>query len=423
LYALYSFLYTLGFLFGLPYFLWKGRGTGKYAQSFCARLLGPALEERAGPCIWIHAVSVGEALAARVLVPELRRRWPGHALCVSTVTPTGQAVAASGLAGQVDGVFYAPFDWAFSVRRALEVVRPELLLLVETEIWPNLIRQARRRGVRVALVNGRISPRSFPRYRRIRPFLARVLGEVDLFLMQSEPHAERLRALGAPPERVRVGGNLKFDSVGAAAPSAELAGLLGAADPARPLLVAGSTMAGEEEAVLAAFLEVRARVAGARLLVAPRHPERFDEVERLVKAAGVAVARRSRLAGAAWGAEPALLLDTMGELAQCYGLASLAFVGGSLVPRGGHNVLEAALAGTPVVVGPHMENFEEIAEALRAAGALVQVQDAEALAAALLDLMGDADRRRELGERGRRAALAERGASARTAALVRDLLG
>jgi 3-deoxy-D-manno-octulosonic-acid transferase len=365
---------------------------------------------------------VGEALAAKVLVPELRQRFPGHALYVSTVTATGQAVAASVLAGQVDGIFYAPFDWAFSVRRALDAVRPALLLLVETEIWPHLVRQARRRGARVAVVNGRISPRSYPRYRTIRPFLARVLGEVDLFLMQSEAHAERLRALGAPPERVRVGGNLKFDAVGAAAPSSELAGLLGAADPARPLLVAGSTTAGEEEAVLAAFLRVRAKVAGARLLVAPRHPERFDEVERLVRARGLAVARRSRLGEGAWGAEPVLLLDTMGELAQVYALASLAFVGGSLAPRGGHNVLEAALAGVPVAVGPHMENFEEIAEAMRAAGALVQVKDAEGLAAALVDLIGDEARRRDLGERGRRAALAERGASARTATQLRELL-
>ena len=247
-------------------------------------------------------------------------------------------------------------------------------MLVETELWPNLIHEAHRRGTRIALVNGRISTRSFPRYRKARRFLSRVLSEIDLFLMQGEAHAERIRALGAPADRVQVTGNLKFDAVAPGRVPERLARLLQGGTAPRPLWVAGSTVGGEEELVLSAFHRVRERVPQARLLVAPRHPERFAAVPALVEAAGFRCLRRSALDPAAWGDGEVLLLDTLGELAQVYALASVVFVGGSLVPAGGHNILEPAVAGKAVVVGPHMENFQEIADQFRAESAMVQVE-------------------------------------------------
>jgi 3-deoxy-D-manno-octulosonic-acid transferase len=298
------------------------------------------------------------------------------------------------------------------VRRTLDALDPALLVLFETELWPNLIHETRRRGARVALANGRISPRSYTRYRRVRPFMRRLLGEVDLFLMQSEPHAERARGLGAPAERVRVSGNLKFDAAPASAPAQDLARAL-APFSGRPLWVAGSTVSGEESLVLEAFVELRARCPEAALLVAPRHPERFLEVAMLVEAAGYRCRRRSQ-PDTPPDARDVLLLDTLGELAQVYPRATVAFVGGSLVPAGGHNVLEAAMAGRAVVVGPHMENFREIAETFRAEQALVQVASAEELGAAVALLMADHARRRELGERARAIVERNRGAVQRT---------
>jgi 3-deoxy-D-manno-octulosonic-acid transferase len=412
--VLYSVVLALGFVIGLPWFLWKGRSSGKYLRTFRERMgrLPVYLNLDGDRSIWIHAVSVGEVLAARPLVPALRERFPGHRLFLSTTTLTGNEVAKKSVRG-LDGLFFAPFDFPHAVRRALEVVNPSLLVLVETELWPNLIHEASRRGARVALVNGRISPRSFRRYRRMRRFLARMLSEVDLFLMQGEAHAERIREMSAPPERVRVTGNLKFDAVEAGRPPERLVRLLHGGSP-RPLWVAGSTVPGEEELVLAAFHRVRERVPHARLMLAPRHPERFALVPGLVESAGFRCLRRSALDPAAWSDGEVLLLDTLGELAQVYSLASVVFVGGSLMPSGGHNILEPAVAGKPVVVGPHMENFQEIAETFRAASAIVQVGTADELGREVTALMLDESRRRELGERARGLVGRNRGAVGRT---------
>ena len=421
MYFAYSLLLSIAFVLALPFYLWRGRGAGKYLPSFRERMgrLPATLAESGGPAVWIHAVSVGEVLTARTLVAPLRERFPGHRVYLSTTTATGRAVAARGVAG-ADGLFFAPFDWPVPVRRALDRLQPALLVLVETEIWPNLIHEARRRGVRVAVVNGRISPRSFPRYRMVRGLLRRVLAEVDLFLMQSEPHAERARQIGAPPERVRALGNLKFDALGGGPPPAGLAWMLGTAD--RPLWVAGSTVDGEEALVLAAFREVRRRVPRARLLLAPRHPERFAEAAALVEADGFAVARRSALGDAAWDGD-VLVLDTLGELARVYALATVVFVGGSLVPSGGHNVLEAAIAGKPIVVGPHMENFQEIADEFRGEGALVEVRTAGELGREVAALLADPARRESLGRAGRALVDRNRGALARTVDALAELLG
>ena len=422
MHTIYSVVLALGFLLGLPWFLWKSRSSGKYLRTFRERMgrLPVYLNLDGDRSIWIHAVSVGEVLAARPLVPALRARFPSHRIFLSTTTVTGNEVAKKSVRG-LDGLFFAPFDFPHAVRRALEVVNPSLLLLVETELWPNLIHESSRRGARVALVNGRISLRSFSRYKRMRRFLTRVLSEIDLFLMQGETHAERIRAMAAPPERVKVTGNLKFDAVEAGRPSERLVRLLHGGSP-RPLWVAGSTVVGEEELILRAFHRVRERVPHARLLLAPRHPERFAEVPRLVEAAGFRCLRRSALDPGSWTDGEVLLLDTLGELAQLYALASVVFVGGSLVASGGHNILEPAVAGKPVVVGPHMENFQEIADVFRAESAMVQVASADELAHEIAALLLDEPRRRDLGERARDLVGKNRGAVSRTTDALAPLL-
>jgi 3-deoxy-D-manno-octulosonic-acid transferase len=424
-YAIYSALLSLAFALALPWYLWKDRGTGKYRASFRERLgrLPPGLAGGGGPVVWIHAVSVGEVLAARPLLRGLRQRLPAHRLVLSTTTVTGQALARGSAAG-ADAVFFAPFDWKGPVRAALAAVRPSLLVLVETELWPNLIHEARRAGVRVAVANGRISPRSFRRYRLVRGLLRRVLRDVDLFLMQADAHAGRIRDLGAPPARVRVTGNLKYDALPAAASrSADtLARLLldGRAD--RVLWVAGSTVPGEEEHVLRALREVRARVPGVRLVVAPRQPERFAEVHALAERAGFTTARRTALGDGPWAEGDVLVLDTMGELADVYPLAAVVFVGGSLEPAGGHNVLEAAVAGKAVIVGPHMENFQEIADEFRREGALVQVGGPAELPGAVAGLLLEPQRRQAVGERARALVARNRGAVAGTLDALAELL-
>ena len=420
MYALYSLALVLALIAAAPYYAWTGRGSGRYARTLRERLgaLPPALATGA-PSIWIHAVSVGEALVARGLVRELKARFPALRVIVSTTTPTGQAVARQSLAA--DGVFYNPLDLPGPVRRVLAGLDPVLLVLVETEIWPNLIHEAHRRGTRIAVANGRLSPRSFPRYRRARRLLARVLGEVDLFLMQGEAHAERARAIGAPAGRVRVTGNLKYDAPPAAGPSPVLEAVLGGEGGA-PLWVAGSTMAGEEEAVLGALAEARAAAPRLRLLLAPRHPERAAEVTALVERGGYRVRRRSALGESGWTEGDVLVLDTMGELAQAYALATVVFVGGSLVEAGGHNVLEPAAAGRAVVVGPHMENFQEIADEFRAQGGLVQIATAADLGPALVRLLGHADERERLGTRAKALVEARRGALAATVEALAGLL-
>jgi 3-deoxy-D-manno-octulosonic-acid transferase len=424
LYLLYSVLLALGFVLALPVFLWRGRASGKYVRTFKERMgrLPASLNAAGDRSIWVHAVSVGEVLAARPLVLALKERFPSLKVFVSTTTLTGNAVAQKSEPG-TDGLFFAPFDWRGPVRRVLDRINPALLVLVETEIWPNLLHEARRRGVRVAIVNGRISPRSHRGYVKIRPFLRHVLGEVDLFLMQGEAHAARIREMGAKSERVRVTGNLKFDSVEAPSTSETLRRLL---DPAgrrgRPLFVAGSTAAGEEELVLEAISRVRTRIPEAGLVIAPRHPERFDAVFALIEARGFRGLRRSTLEPGAWTGGEVVVLDSLGELAQVYPLAEVVFVGGSLVPVGGHNILEAAVAGKPVLVGPHMHNFQEMADRFRAEGALLEVHTGAELGEVVASLLEDERRRRALGERGRVLVESHRGAVAATVEALAGLL-
>ena len=428
MYFLYSVATVLALVVLSPYLLYQAIRHNKYVGSLGQRLgyLPVSFNLDAEESIWVHAVSVGEVLAARPIVSGLRARYPGLRVFLSTTTLSGQNVARRSVP-DVDAVFYFPFDWTFTIRRTLDVVKPKMFVMVETEIWPNLLRECRRRGVRTALVNGRISSRSFPRYRLARPFIRRVLADIDRLCVQSEETARRLRQLGADPARITVTGSLKFDSLDpSTAPGRGRSRVLRffRMSAGRLVLVAGSTSKGEEEAVIRAFNRVRTSAAGgnALLILAARHPERFGEVQRLCQREGLSTVRRSDLPIDAEPRADAVILDTIGELAQLYQIATAVFVGGSLVPQGGHNILEPAVYGKPIVFGPHMENFAEIARAFLSNGAAVQVRTSRDLEDVVVELMADPVRRARLGAAARALVDANRGAKDTTLRVLAELL-
>ncbi len=414
----YNLLLALAAVVLLPYSLWRGWRRGLPWRRLPERLgfLPRLLHQTAPDSIWLHAVSVGEVTACARLVRQLRRRFPWAPLFVSTTTATGQQMAIEKLGATVDGVFYAPLDLPFLVRRVLRQLRPRLVLVAETEIWPNLFRETKRSGAGLLVVNGRISDRSAASYRRFRFFFGRVLRYPDRILAQSAADRERFVAAGAPSESVVAGGNLKYDfEPAAAALPASLVELLARLRPDLVLL-AGSTREDEEQPVIEAFRLVAQAKPRALLIVAPRHPQRFDEAARTLAASGLPYLRRSELGGTQPADLPlpgALLLDSLGELASLYEAADIVFVGGSLNGWGGHNVLEPALYGRPVVVGPHMQNFRAIADTLLAQGGLLQVAGAAELGPALLRLVEDPAYASQLGQRARQVAEAQRGATDR----------
>jgi 3-deoxy-D-manno-octulosonic-acid transferase len=428
MYLAYSLLTLIVFLVVSPYFLYQAVRYKKYIGSLRQRLgfLPITFNLDAEESIWIHAVSVGEALTARALAADLKVSYPRLRLFLSTTTIAGQQVARRNLSS-VDAVFYFPFDWTFIVRRTLNLVRPRLFIMMETEIWPNLLRECRRRGIKTVMINGRISSRSYPRYRLIRPFIRRVLGDVDRFCVQSEESAGRLADLGADAAHVSVTGSLKFDSLEVPAATSharprERVLRFFRLSPNRTVVIAGSTMRGEEAAVLHAFAAIRAAMPGALAVLAPRQPERFGEVERLARDAGLVTIRRSELPIDAEPRADVVVLDTIGELAQLYQLATAAFVGGSLVDHGGHNILEPAVFGKPIVFGPHMHNFKEIADAFLSNDAAIQVQSERELDDALLALVTDPVRRARHGAAARALVVANRGAKAKTLEVIGELL-
>lgn len=432
MYFAYSLFLALAAILLFPFFLIRGLRKGKYLSSFRARMgrvpsevrgLRAAHDTSQGDAIWLHAVSVGEVLACQGLAAALKTRFPDRPLLVSTATETGLATARRRLGA--DGFFYCPFDFAFAVRRVLGAVRPALLLVAETEFWPNLFYRAWRAGIPIAGVNTRISDRSFPRYRRFRFLFRDLLNRASLLLAQSEEDARRLRELGAAASRVLVTGNLKYDQCGAAGLPEWLDRQV-RAWAANGALLAGSTAAGEEATVLSAFRALRAAHPALRLIIAPRRPERFGEVAELVVSFGFGLARRSELAAGSGGplrdSAEVLLLDTIGELSGFYRYPTVAFVGGSLVPHGGQNIIEAAQFARPVVVGPYMSNFREMTESFRAAGALRQVGSAAELLPALEELFANPALAESIGEAARRLLEANRGATARTVELLAALL-
>jgi 3-deoxy-D-manno-octulosonic-acid transferase len=442
MYSLYSILVLMLAVVASPWFLYQALRYKKYVGSLRQRMgyLPLSFNMDGDESIWVHAVSVGEVLTARPLISDLKRRYPNLRMFLSTTTMAGQQLARRNVS-DVDAVFYFPFDFAFVVRRTLDLVRPKLFIMMETEIWPNLLRECRARGVKTAIVNGRLSPRSFPRYRMIRPMMRRVLDHIDRFLVQSEESARRFIDLGADPARVVVTGSLKFDSleVSSTAPQAGATtawSLRGGVEarardrvlryfrvPAsRPVIVAGSTMKGEEIAVLRAFRRVRTTSPNALLVLAPRNPERFGEAEQLARHEGWKVSKRSDLAIDAEPRVDVVVLDTIGELATIYQIATVVFVGGSLVTTGGHNVLEPAVFGKPIVFGPHMQNFLEIAEAFVSNGAGVQLAGEEQLEEAFVSLMSDPVRRARLGAAARALVEANRGANEKSVRVLTALL-
>ena len=429
MYLLYSLLMVLAFVLGSPYFVYHMLRHGKYAINLPERLgvLPVSLNLDREPSIWIQAVSVGEALTARAIASDLRTRYPHLRLFVSTTTLTGQRVARQSFQ-MADGVFFFPIDQRFIVRRVLDIVRPRLFVMMETEIWPNMLRECRARGVKTVVLNGRISARSFPRYRLIRPLFRRVLTFVDLFCVQGEETAGRLRELGAPPDRITITGSLKFDALqasggpGAAHGGAERVLRYLTVPDGRAVIVAGSTMPGEHEIVLKAFERIRTLARSPLLILAPRKPEHFAEAAALARQSGFRTALRSELAIDEDVRADVVVLDTIGELAQVYQAATVVFVGGSLVPIGGHNILEPAVFGKPIVFGPHMQNFAEIAETFLADRAAMQVTSGRGLEDVLIELLSAPEARVRLGERARALVEANRGARERSLAAISGLL-
>src|SRR5512141_932049 len=427
---LYNFLVGTGLVIGAPVWIpWVLLSRKRRAN----------LPDRAGlrgcprqapidgrPTVWVHAVSVGETLAAVPLLRRLRRRVPDARLVISSVTLTGRETAVKFLSGVVDDGFFFPFDLPGLCGRYLDRVRPDAVVIVETEIWPNFIAACARRGIPVVIVNGRLSKRSFAGYMRFRWFFAPILRTLRTISAQTAEDAERFAALGAPREIVTVGGNLKFDVSPPESGASPLSGLLLREKAAGATwIVAGSTHDGEEAMLLGAFLPAREGNPSIRLLLAPRHPERFDAVEALIRREGVSLVRRTAIPeGAEHLPETVLLLDTVGELSSAYAAADLAFVGGSLVPKGGHNVLEPAWHGVPTIVGPHMENFREIADAFLAGDAVIRVVGEEELVDRLKQFAADPNVFRETGRRAKELLETFRGASeASTDAVLSALPG
>ncbi len=413
MYLLYSTLLAAAMVLATPFWLWQMLRHGKYRRGFgerWGRVPGRILklDQRS---IWVHAVSVGEVLAVAGLVTELRKRFPSHRVVVSTTTDTGQKLARDRF-GE-DNVFYFPLDFAFAIRPYIEALKTDLVILAETEFWPNFLRLAKSGGARVAVVNARISDRSWPGYRRLRGLLTRVWGQIDVFLTQTAEDQRRLADIGAPPERIQVSGNLKFDAP-EPKPTAIVAQLKAALAQgnAGPVLVCGSTVEGEESILLAALRSLLAKHPRAVMVLAPRHPERFGEVAEVVRQSGLSFQRRSQWDGAPF-AGGVFLLDSIGELAAIYSLADIAFVGGSLVPRGGHNILEPARHGVATVVGPHTENFRDVIELFGGQNA-VRISDAARIAMDLLELMSDDAARKALGQRASDVLRAQTGATDRT---------
>lgn len=429
--AVYTAFLAAGIVILAPVFLYRALRHKKYIGSLNERFGYPRVRPSDRPTLWIHAVSVGEVIAVESFVRAIAAEMYGWRVVLSTTTATGQQVARERFP-ELE-VFYFPLDLPGPVSRTMSRVRPKALCLVETEIWPNVLAHCRRRRIPVAVVNGRLSDNSYRGYSRVRFLLRGVLANVSRFLMQTPTDAERIRSLGADASKVMVAGNMKYDvdreafDSRTAATRQQLERAFGALDT-RPLIVAGSTGPGEESVLLEALTLVRARTGceDTRMLIAPRHPERFDEVAKLVAASGFRFVRRSGVpdAGESRNAD-VLLLDSIGELAAAYADASIVFVGGSLIPRGGHSILEPAMFARPIVVGPHTENFRKVVADFLDADAVLQLSNEQCNPHGVADvfsrLLLDENRRHQLGERALHVLETNRGATARTVAAAREL--
>jgi 3-deoxy-D-manno-octulosonic-acid transferase len=420
----YSALLLAVLVVGAPYWLVRMVTSGRYRAGLAGRLgripdgLRAAVAGR--QVVWIHAVSVGEVMAATQLIRELRAALPGWVIAVSTTTATGQRLAKERL--PESPVFYFPLDFAFVIRRYLDALHPNLLILMESELWPNLIDQCARSGVPMAVVNARISDRSLPRYLRLRRLWRPLLGQISLYLAQSQENAARWIRIGAPADRVQVSGNLKYDIKAAGA--SLLAGPLREHLPeGAVVVVCGSTLDDEEKMLLEAWPAVLSVEPRAVMVLAPRHPERFAAVAGLVSGSGFVMQRASEFREGQVAIEPGsiLLLDTIGDLASVYSLGTVAFVGGSLISAGGHNPLEPAQFGVPVVMGPSYENFREIVDAMLLHDS-IRIVTTTGLSDALVAMLRSRNEARTMGERGRTLFEAQAGATARTVQALLELM-
>jgi len=431
-YLLYSLLFTFGWLVLLPRFAFDALRHGKYVTGIRERFGAlPAFETENRPVIWLHCVSVGEAQAARPLARRILDEYPSHTLVVSTITLTGQRIAREAFKEDAALVFYFPFDWAWSVRRALDHIKPSMVLIMETELWPRFLHECRARNVPIALVNGRLSERSLRGYKRVNRFINRLINDLTLALMQTAEDAARIEALGLSPHRIQVTGNVKFDAQHDSSEetlTAEFRARFGFSNM-RPLLVAASTHAPEERIIIEAFKEITRAAAHnkPRLLIAPRHPERFADVAALLDASDLVWTRRTRAPSAHDETCDALLLDSIGELRAIYKLAEIVFVGGSIAPTGGHNVLEPAASGACIVTGAHTQNFAAIVKVFREHDALIQlpfVEGKEAshmLARVFTELLSDDKKREALARNARATFERNQGATKRTVELLAPL--
>lgn len=410
-------------LFGLYAFI-----TGRHRRSIPQRLgvysrrLASGLAGK--PRIWIHAASVGEVRAAAAIIPPLAALMPGCGLILSTVTDQGYELARADL-GSKARCIYAPIDLYFSVRKAFAAFKPDIFVCIETELWPNMLAEAHRRGIKTALVNGRISDRSIKRYLCIRPLMKAALGTIQVFSMIGQADADRIRRLGAQPDRIAVNGNAKFDVAPVDQDSTVKSRLRQRYDVAdnTPVLVAGSTRGSEEEIILEVFEKIIKAYPDALLIIAPRHVNRSRHVEALVKARGFSCQLRSALNGREQTRRtPIVILDTMGELPETYSIASIVFCGGSLVPKGGQNILEPAAWAKPVIYGPWMEDFLDSKQLLDQTGGGIQVADGAQLAEKALYLLAHPEKAAQVGRRARKAVMSNRGAAAKHAAAVYGLL-
>ncbi|RKY33259.1 MAG: hypothetical protein DRP74_00030 [Candidatus Omnitrophota bacterium] len=390
MFILYDLVFLLISLVHLPVYLFRR----KFHAGFLSRLGFLPEELKLNRPIWIHAVSVGEAVAIRGLIEKIKIAHPDKNLVISTVTSTGNKIAKS-LASERDFVTYLPLDFSFIVKRVISSIQPSLFVIAETEIWPNLITFLYRRNVPIVLINGRISDKSFKGYRLLKPFLRPVLNKVSLFCVQTSTDKKRLLSLGVEENKIQVSGNMKFDNTLSfqekaafqAGPAAQLLKL----GPQEKLLVAGSTHAQEEEGILAVYKNLRKEFPGLRLLFAPRHPERSANIEKLVLKSGFNPLLISNLSSDPDKLKPqaVFILDTIGQLLSFYILADVVFIGGSLVKKGGHNILEPAALGKPVIFGPYMFNFRDIANSFLKAKAAIMVEDFRGLEVNIRELLND----------------------------------
>ncbi|HYW78016.1 MAG TPA: 3-deoxy-D-manno-octulosonic acid transferase [Thermoguttaceae bacterium] len=420
---LLNVIYILLIIAAMPWLVWSAVRKGKYREGFAAKFLGrvPSRDSEK-PCLWLHAVSVGEVNLLAPLIKELRRQRPDLQCVISTTTMTGMVLARKKYAEQT--VFYCPLDFSWAVRAAMRRIRPDMLVLAELELWPNLIRAAKQHGARVAVINGRLSEHSFRGYRRIRPLVGRLLGQIDLVAVQDATYGERFRELGTPPDVLHVTGSMKYDGAQTDRqnPKTEELRQLARLTDEHLVLLAGSTQDPEESIVLDVFRRLSADWPQLRLVLVPRHPDRFAAVGRLLDQSDIHWQRRTELSPSTNNNFRVLLVDVVGELGAWWGTAQLAFVGGSFGDRGGQNMIEPAGYGAAVSFGPNTRNFRDIVTTMLAHDAAAVVEDGQALEQFLRRCLETPDYAQALGDRAQKLVLEQLGATERTCRLLGELV-